>query len=140
MGPKYYRIASVEPNVVDLTINHDRPEFSVRMPVYEIEDLLDHAYLEMRYRVRGDRLESLFQVSPYLLSMMASGQEAMARLPLVKNPDNLPTAGMFSTIENVYTAVRKLKEFHDRQQWRKLIGQYVRFKDQAGSDTEASDE
>ena len=72
MQPQFAEIESLEPEVVDLTINHDAPEFSVRMPIYKLNLTHRTDFLELRFKLwNGDIVYSM-NLSDGLLGRLAN--------------------------------------------------------------------
>jgi hypothetical protein len=114
MPPSYRDIETVEPKVVDLTIDHSFPRFSVRMPIYRMESTHEHDYFELLYRIepRTGAIHYSFSLSKNLLTTLYQSQQALDNLP-VMNPDQVPSIKRLGLIECVAAAVNKLKQFHE---------------------------
>ena len=57
---------------------------------------------------------------------MYDSLKALGDLPLMQDafiPSGVVTLGL---IDNVFIAVKKLKEFHDTGKWREMVNQYKR--------------
>jgi hypothetical protein len=124
MAPESVEIADVEPQVVDLTINHDHPILSVRMPIYKLKPTHETDFFEIQYKMVNGNLAYEFNLSPHLIQTLYSSQAALANLPLMQ-PDQVPHGFTLGLIDNVFIAVKKLKEFHDRAEWRQHLAHYV---------------
>jgi hypothetical protein len=123
MELKYIKVEDMEPEVVDLTINQDFPEFSVRMPVFEA-NLMKDFYFELRYKKAPDgRIGYTFHLSDKLLGSLAAAKNLQDNLPLLTK-EQTPFPWHIGPIDNLYTATRKLKEFNDsgviQERFRKL--------------------
>jgi hypothetical protein len=126
MQVQQVEIDDIEPKVVDLTINHDEPVFSVRMPVYQPRATHDRYYFEIRYKVVEGGLFMEFNLSDELINKLHSCKAAVANLPPLSS-SQVPRPWTLGLIDDVHIAVKKLKQFHDREGWRPYIGQYIRF-------------
>jgi hypothetical protein len=126
MKVQYVEIKDIEPMVVDLTIDHDEPVFSVRMPIYTPRATHDRFYFELRYKVMEGELFMEINLSEELISKLHSSKVATAKLPRLSS-SQLPRPWTLGPIDHVQIAVKKLKDFHDREGWRPYVGQYVQF-------------
>jgi hypothetical protein len=126
MQVQHVEINDLEPMVVDLTINQDEPVFSVRMPIYKPRTTHDRYYFEIRYKVVEGGLFMEFNLSDELIDKLHSCKSAIANLPPMSS-SQLPYPWTLGPVDHVYIAVKKLKDFHDREEWRTYIGQYIRF-------------
>ena len=126
MQVQHVEINDLEPIVVDLTINYDEPVFSVRMPIYTPRATHDRFYFEIRYKVVEGGLFMEFNLSDELINKLHSYKAALAKLPPMSS-SQAPHPWTLGSIGHVHIAVKKLKEFHDREGWRSYFGQYVRF-------------
>ena len=126
MQVQHVEINDVEPIVVDLTINYDEPVFSVRMPIYTPRATHDRFYFEIRYKVVQGGLFMEFNLSDEHINKLHSDKAALAKLPPMSS-SQVPYPWTLGSIDHVHIAVKKLKEFHDREEWRSYFGQYVRF-------------
>ena len=126
MQVQHVEINDLEPMVVDLTIDNDEPVFSVRMPIYTPRPTHDRYYFELRYKVREGGLFMEFNLSDELLKKLHSSKTAITEFsPL--SPSQVPHLWTLGPVDQVHIAVKKLKDFHDREEWRPYIGQYVQF-------------
>jgi hypothetical protein len=123
MKPEFFEIATIEPKVVDLTIDHDYPILSVRMPIYKLSLTHDTDYLEIRYKQSKGQVTYTFNLSAQLIERLHDSQAALAALPLMQ-PDQVPHGFSLGLIDSVFIAVMKLKAFHDRGEWRNYLSKY----------------
>lgn len=126
MQVQYVEISDLEPIVVDLTINHDEPVFSVRMPIYPPRPTHDRYYFELRYKVREGALFLEFSLSDELINKLYSTKAAITKFSPMSS-SQVPHPWTLGPIDHVQLAVQKLKDFHDREGWRPYIGQYIQF-------------
>jgi hypothetical protein len=126
MQVHHVEINDLEPMVVDLTIDHDEPVFSVRMPIYTPRPTHDRYYFEIRYKVAEGTLFMEFNLSDELINKLHSSKAVITNLPSM-SPSQVPQPWTLGPIDQVQIAVKKLKDFHDREEWRPYIGQYVQF-------------
>jgi hypothetical protein len=126
MQVQHVEINDLEPMVVDLTITHEEPVFSVRMPLYAPRPTHDRFYFELRYKVVEGRLLMEFNLSDELINKLHSYKATIANLPPLSS-SQLPCPWTLDPIDHVHIAVKKLKDFHDREGWRPYIGQYIQF-------------
>lgn len=125
MNVEYVDLAAMEPKVVDLTIDHERPEFSVRMPFHKLSLTHDSEYLEIRYRGYRGQVLAVTDLSPHRLAVLTDARKAMAELPLMQEAQ-VPHQGIphLGDIENLYLVVKKLYDFHTAKKYIPLFQQY----------------
>lgn len=125
MPPTYKEIREIEPNVVDLTVSDDHPEFSVRMPIFSLADTHETDYFELHYRPSPQAGSYLYElrISPALLVKMVQSKIMDAKRPLM-TPDQTPCGFALGSPENVLAAMEKLNAFHQGKRFRELFARY----------------